>query len=147
LLLASNWADKTVILRLAGIYGPGRLPRWRDLAAGRPLTADPHGVLNLIHVDDAVRAVERAATISDIQLPGVFLISDGHPVRREEFYAELARLLQLPLPEFVPPGPGQRGSQRGRGQKKVSNERMIKQLGVVPLYSSYREGLAAIADS
>ncbi|MEL6895987.1 MAG: NAD-dependent epimerase/dehydratase family protein, partial [Planctomycetota bacterium] len=46
-----------VILRLAGIYGPNRIPRAADVIAGREISGDPDGWLNLIHVDDAVSAI------------------------------------------------------------------------------------------
>ncbi|SMP65976.1 Nucleoside-diphosphate-sugar epimerase [Neorhodopirellula lusitana] len=45
------------ILRLSGIYGPGRVPRAADVRAGRPIASPPTGHLNLIHVDDAAAAV------------------------------------------------------------------------------------------
>ncbi len=48
---------RAIVLRLAGMYGPGRLPRMADLLAGKPLTMPETGWLNLIHVDDAVRVV------------------------------------------------------------------------------------------
>ena len=48
------------ILRLAGIYGPGRVPRAADVIAGRPIGSPENGFLNLIHVHDAARAVMAA---------------------------------------------------------------------------------------
>lgn len=61
LLCASAWAARTVILRLAGIYGPHRLPRLRQLQAGEPLDTAPLGLLNLIHVEDAAQVVRHVA--------------------------------------------------------------------------------------
>ena len=46
-----------VVLRFAGIYGPGRLPRAKAIRAGEPLVGDADRWLNLIHVDDAADAV------------------------------------------------------------------------------------------
>ena len=46
-----------VVLRLAGIYGPGRLPRVSDIRENKPIPADPDSWLNLIHVDDAVSVI------------------------------------------------------------------------------------------
>ena len=48
--------SRTVVLRLAGIYGPGRVPHYQDLMANRPIPARD-GHINLIHVDDAVKVV------------------------------------------------------------------------------------------
>ena len=50
------------VLRLAGIYGPGRLlRRIEQVRAGEPVAGNPEGFLNLIHVDDAVQAVLASA--------------------------------------------------------------------------------------
>ena len=51
----------SVVLRLGGLYGPGRIPSRRDLLAGRPMAVPVAGYLNLIHVDDAARAVVAVA--------------------------------------------------------------------------------------
>jgi len=73
------------------------------------------------------------------------LVSDGNPVPRRAFYEELARLYRLPAPTFAAP-PGHRAStDRGRGSKRVSNRRLLDELGVTLAYPSYRSGLAAIS--
>src|SRR5256885_1753544 len=48
---------EAVVLRFAGIYGPGRLLRERAIRAAEPMTGDPEVWLNLIHVDDGVEAL------------------------------------------------------------------------------------------
>src|SRR5262245_57162288 len=49
-----------LVLRFAGIYGPGRLLRAQALKAGEPVVGDPGRWLNLIHVEDGVTAVVAA---------------------------------------------------------------------------------------
>ncbi len=49
--------QRAIILRLAGIYGPDRLPKLQDVIAGKPIAATANGYLNLIHVDDAVQII------------------------------------------------------------------------------------------
>ena len=144
LLLDSQWQARTVILRLAGLYGPQRLPRLRQLQAGEPLTASPDGLINLIHVEDAVQAIMRAAEMP-MELPRLFLIADGHPVQRRQFYEELSRCFQTPAPTFQLRQGDKGRSGRSGGCKRVSNQRMTTELGVVLKYPSYREGLAAMA--
>ncbi|MBM3998114.1 MAG: SDR family oxidoreductase [Planctomycetes bacterium] len=142
LLATSALADRSIVLRLAGIYGPGRLPRRRELAASEPIAADPSGYLNLIHVDDAtdvVVAAERRAP-----LPGLYVVSDGAPARRAAFYAEIARLLRLPAPRFLEPGRPPPGTERAFGSKRIDNSKLRAELGVRLRYPSYREGLQAI---
>lgn len=142
-LWSSSWSTRAVVLRLAGIYGPGRLPRLKELLAGEPLRCDPKGVINLIHVDDAAAVVTRVVDLP-LVLPRTYLVADGQPVARGEFYQELALRTHVPPPSFQV-GAGSVGSARRAGShKRVSNERLINELGVQLLYPSYREGLAAV---
>ena len=143
LLLRSPVAGRVVILRLAGIYGPNRLPRLRQLAAGEPLDTAPEGMLNLIHVDDAAHAVTHVADLP-LELPRVYLIADGQPVLRRTFYDELARLFGTPAPVFGRHTSGAAASSRSGGHKRVSNGRMRDELNLTLRYGSYREGLAAM---
>jgi len=142
LLQASRFADRVVILRLAGIYGPARIPRARDLVAGRPINAPSTGWLNLIHVEDAARIVllaeERAHP------PRTFVVSDGQPVVRADYYAELAKLLGAPAPNFVEPAGNSPAAERAASDKRINPARMFAELQPELGYPSYREGLAAI---
>lgn len=131
-----------VILRLAGLYGPGRIPRMTDLLAGRPMAVPQDAHLNLIHVDDAAAAVVAAETRA--VPPAVYNIADGHPCLRRDFYRHLAALWNRPEPQFFDPSSDAAPSQRAGEDKQVSNARMLGQLGVHLRYPSYREGLAAI---
>jgi nucleoside-diphosphate-sugar epimerase len=129
-----------VVLRFAGLYGPGRLLRAPALRAGEPVVGDGERWLNLIHVEDGASAVLAAEARA---VPGaVYNVCDDCPVPRREFYAELARLIGAPPPRFVPPPPG--ASPRGeRTNRRVSNRRMRAGLGVALRYPSFREGLSA----
>jgi nucleoside-diphosphate-sugar epimerase len=142
LLQTSTLADRVIILRLAGIYGPQRIPRAQDLLAGRPIDAPASGFLNLIHVDDAAQIVLLAET--QATAPRTYVVSDGQPVLRAEYYAELARLLSAPPPQFVAPSPHSPAAQRSASDKRVSNHRLCQELQPQLLYPSYREGLRAI---
>lgn len=142
LLRAHPLGARSVILRLAGIYGPNRLPKLRDIVAGRPIEAASRDHLNLIHVDDAVRTV--LAAEHHTQTPELFLVSDGQPVPRGDFYRELARLCGAPEPQFVEPTGSTTASQRGSSDKRVANQRLRERLAFDLRYPSYREGLAAI---
>ena len=103
-----------------------------------PIVAGEH--VNLIHVEDAAAAVLAAEAYP--QPPRTYLISDGHPVERREYFAELARQFGLPPPSFRDPLPGEAGGRRG-GDKRVSNARMLAELQVKLAYPTYRQGLAA----
>lgn len=144
LWLNSRWSDRVVILRLAGIYGPGRLPRASQLLAGQPLDAAPDGLINLIHVDDAADVVRRVAEWP-LELPRVYVVADAEPVVRRAFYQELARQLDAPEPEYASATEGAPRLGRSGGHKRVSNRRMLEELRIELRYPSYREGLAMIA--
>lgn len=141
-LAAHRLGARSVVLRLAGIYGPGRIPRAESLRAGEPIDAPADGYLNLIHVDDAAAIVVAAAERAPI--PRLYVVSDGQPGLRREYYGELARLLHAPPPTFVAPEPTSAAAQRAASDKRTSNARLVAELGVPLQYPSYREGLAAI---
>jgi nucleoside-diphosphate-sugar epimerase len=122
-----------IILRLAGLYGPGRLIGAARLRTGEPIPGDPDGWLNLIHVDDGVRAVRAAAERG--VAGAVYNVSDGCPVGRRDFYGELARLLGTPASRFVG------SSATGAPNRRIVSRRLREELGVDLAYPSYVEGL------
>jgi len=130
-----------VVLRFAGIYGPGRLLRSQALRAGEEIVADPEKWLNLIQVEDGVAAVLAAEARAR---PGeVYNVSDDRPVRRREFYTLLARLLAAPPPRFRPPTAGTLLPPQEQANRRVVNRRLRDELGVRLAYPSYEEGLPA----
>lgn len=134
-LLGGHPKGRGTVLRLAGIYGPGRLPRIDDLRAGRPLEADPDSWLNLVHVDDAAAVV---IAVADHAGPGpLYVVSDGRPVRRRDFYARLADLVGSPPPNWIPPAADARG-----GDKRVDPRRLFAEIG--PAFS-HPDAIAALA--
>jgi nucleoside-diphosphate-sugar epimerase len=144
LLLTSRLADRTIVLRLAGIYGPGRIPRRAEITAGRPLAAADQGYLNLIHVEDAADIVLAAEACTE--RPQLFVVADGQPVQRGDYYRELARLLAAPPPTFVAPDAESPAARRATGSRRVDSAKMMRDLVGHPglRFPSYREGLAAI---
>lgn len=142
LLATSPLAERGVALRLAGIYGPDRLPYLETLQQGEPIAAPRRGWLNLIHVDDAVATVVAAAKAP--APPRVLCVSDGAPVERRVFYEEAARLLGAPQPRFIDPPPGSSRAARAAANKRVSNRLMLESLGVELRFPTYIEGLTAI---
>ncbi len=135
---AERWLRRewpaAVVLRFAGLYGPGRLIRSQSLLKGEPIAADSDGWLNLIHVEDGAAAVVAA---DERGRPGeTYNIADGSPARRRDFYAHLAELIGAAPPRFAPPALPDLG-------RRVSNRRMLADLGVRLRYPTYREGLRA----
>ncbi len=142
ILAAHRLGSRGIILRLAGLYGPGRIPNAAEIRLHQPVAAPEQGYLNLIFVDDAASVV--LAADQRANPPRTYLVSDGHPVQRRAYYEALARLLGAPPPKFAPPSPHAPASVRAASDKRVCNARMLAELGVTLAYPSYREGLAAI---
>ena len=126
-----------VILRLAGLYGPGRLLRGAAVRAGEAYVGDADKWLNLAHVADAAAAVLAAEGRADA--PGrVFNIADGSPVTRRQFYTTLAQLLGAPPAQFGPAP----GTPTAEANRRIDATLARSVLGWRPAFPSYREGLA-----
>lgn len=134
------------ILRLAGIYGPGRVPRAADVIAGRPIASPEHGYLNLIHVDDAasvaINAMEGLQKSQSIDK--LYVVSDDCPVIRADFYREIACRCRAPDPVFVDPDSGSGVKFRSETNKRVWNRRMKRDLLSQLQYPTYRDGLRTV---
>jgi nucleoside-diphosphate-sugar epimerase len=129
---------RAVVLRLAGLYGPGRLPQIGPNTGQTP--GPPGRLVNIIHVEDAA-AVVLAAEARSVT-PRTYLVSDGHPTERRRYLERLAELLGLPPP--APASTEAVGSiPRSMGDKRVSNRRMLEELRVELAYPDYWAGLAA----
>lgn len=136
---------RSIILRMAGLYGPGRIPRRNALQAGEPLAAASHGYLNLIHVDDAARAILVAGR--EAATPSLYCIADSQPVLRGDYYARLAELIGAPPPQFVAPLADSPAAERAGSSKRVSGQAFFETFRFEPRYPSFREGLAAIVEA
>lgn len=130
-----------IVLRFAGIYGPGRLLRRQTVEKGEPIVGDADKWLNLIHVDDGANVVLAAEEHAE---PGqTYNVCDDHPVRRRYFYAALARLLGAPAPTFALPPADQPTPPHEKGNRRINNRRMKTRLGVALCYPDYDQGLRA----
>ncbi|MGB7328291.1 MAG: SDR family oxidoreductase [Rubripirellula sp.] len=127
------------ILRFSGIYGPGRVPRSADVIAGRPIPMPGDGHLNLIHVHDGA-----AAVIASWQ-PGsrrLYLVSDDKPVKRSDFYLQIAAQVGSAAPTFTSPPPDASPRMRSDSNKRIWNRRLKSELLPRLTFPTYREGLA-----
>ena len=132
------------VLRLSGIYGPGR-NAVRDALAGRARVLVGHGqVFNRVHVDDLARA---AALAARSRADGLFNISDALPAVPETVVRHAHALVGLEPPAAVPfeeaeLSPMARSFYAER--KRVRNARSREVLGLQYRYPNYRAGLASL---
>lgn len=139
-LLRTHPSGPGTALRFAGLYGPGRLPRLDDLRAGLPIAADPDSWLNLIHVDDAAAVVR---TLAEAPAPRtLYVVSDGRPVRRRDWYERLATLTGSPAPRWDPSAPRTRGA-----DKRVDPALLLGELSAALAHPDALEALPGLIGS
>lgn len=94
--LFQQYFPNGVVLRLAGLVGPGRNPA--KFLAGKVDVADPELSVNLVHQKDVVRAIE-CCIMNNAK--GVYNISSSTHPSRQEFYTQLTKHYSLEIPKFV----------------------------------------------
>jgi nucleoside-diphosphate-sugar epimerase len=135
------------ILRLAGIYGPGRHHLLDQLRSGAgTLPGEGSHRLNLAHRDDIV-----AVILACLQAPAsvgreIFNVSDTAPALRSEVVAWLAEKLGRPVPSFDG-SPAVRRSGVSMPDRIISHGKIQRLLGWRPRYPDYRAGYGAILGS
>jgi nucleoside-diphosphate-sugar epimerase len=133
------------IFRLAGIYGPGRGPfeKVKDGTARRIIK--PGQVFSRTHVEDIAQVLH--ASILRPNPGAAYNVCDDDPAPPEDVLAHAAELLGLPPPPEVPYETAEM-TPMARSfyaeSKRVRNDRIKDELGVVLRYPTYREGLAAL---
>jgi nucleoside-diphosphate-sugar epimerase len=134
------------ILRLAGIYGPGRNALVQVARGEARRITKPGQVFNRIHVADIARAIDAAFAQN---ARGVFNVADDEPAPPADPITFAAQLLgREPPPEI--PFTGAEASMSPMALsfwqdcRRVSNAKLKRELGVKLLYPTYREGLRAL---
>ncbi len=133
------------IFRLAGIYGPGRGP-FSKVRAGTARRIVKEGqVFSRIHVEDIAQVL--AASIAQPNAGAVYNLCDNDPAPPQDVIGYAAELLGLPLPEAVAYETAEM-TPMARSfyaeSKRVKNDRIKDELGVVLKYPDYRSGLQAL---
>lgn len=124
------------VLRLAGLYGPGRIIGLGGIRNGTPLPGTGSEWLNLLDARDAARGL--LAALACAAAPPAGPLSDGVPVERRRYYTALARLSNAPLPHFdsgVPP----RGASR-----RCAPAATWAALGCAPVYTDFEANLRTL---
>lgn len=131
------------VLRLPGIYGPGRNPITRVQQGKAKRINVPGQVFSRIHVDDIV-----AAVIDSFNGPaGVYNISDDLPAPQHEVLAYAAQLIGVEPPPLLSLEQADlSASALGfyEENRRVANGKAKRLLGWEPLYPEYKAGMAAL---
>jgi nucleoside-diphosphate-sugar epimerase len=127
------------VLRLAGIYGPGRHQLLEQVRGGE-VTGAGENHLNLIHRDDIVTAVAACILAPESTANEIFNVADDGRARKSDIVAWLAGQLERPVPRFTGAPAG--GRRAVTPDRVISNEKLKATLGWRPRYPTFREGYA-----
>lgn len=148
--LAASWASGVscdlVVLRVPGIYGPGRLPLQRLQDGGAFLAEIDAGPGNRIHVDDLATCC--IAALCEDTPAGIYNVGDGDNRSATWFAQEVARQAGLPAPRLISREAAQQEFSRVRlaflaASRIVDTTKMREVLGVTPRYANPVEGIEA----
>ncbi len=130
------------VLRLAGIYGPGRSALLRKFLQGEAkIDGDGGRFLNHAHRDDIAAGLVLLASNSPNE--SIYNVCDNEPLTQLATYEWLAEKFQLPLPERAETAGNRK---RGMSNKRVSNRR-LRALGWSPAFPNLETGMNAVIPS
>jgi hypothetical protein len=144
--LGASRGIAVAVLRLAGIYGPGRNALTQITRGGARRIVKPGQVFNRIHVFDIAQAIDAAFAGS---ASGIFNIADDEPSPPGDPLIFAAELLGAPPPPEVPfdeaaPAMSPLALSFWQECRRVRNDKLKRALGVSLCYPTYREGLQAL---
>lgn len=138
----------TVILRVSGIYGPGRLPLER-LRRGEPVLREEEAPFtNRIHADDLAQVCVAASRRG--QSGSIYNVSDGQPSTMTDYFYQVADVFHFPRPPAISMNEARKRLSPGMlsyltESRRIDNRRMVQELGIELAYPDLPSGLKAIA--
>ena len=148
-----NWGTAhevpVIILRVGGIYGPGRLPLQRIRDGVPVLKEELAPKTNRIHADDLARVCVAAAIKPENSR--LYNVSDGQDANMTEYFFTLADFFGLPRPPAVDWPEAERTISPGmlsylRESRRMDTTRMQEELGVNLQYQNLLDGLKAMSE-
>jgi nucleoside-diphosphate-sugar epimerase len=131
-------AVRGVVLRLSGLYGPGRYWPLERVRSGHIALGPGDGAwLNLCHLEDAVSAV--VAGLERGSAGRVYHATDAEPVRRGDLVRWVSDRLGMEPPRLPPDARAP-----SMPDRRVRGERSRDALGLELRYPTFREGLAGV---
>ena len=130
-------ANRGTVIRLGGIYGPGRSALLKKFLSGDAvLDLESDRFVNQVHRDDAAAAIQLLVKRQE-SVGEIYNVVDNEPILQTECYHWLAAHLNRPLPTA-----GRSTSKRKRGDsnKRVSNTK-LRSVGWTPRYPNFAEGM------
>ena len=138
-----------VILRVAGIYGPGKIPVARIKSGSPIVNQEDSPFTNRIHAVDLVNICEKALLNEDIT--GIFNVTDGHPGTMFEYFTGVAATLNLPAPPAISLEEARHQLSEGMlsymaESRRINNNKLLQVFGLRLEYPKLEEGLSMITE-
>lgn len=136
-----------VILRVAGIYGPGKIPVKR-IKSGLPIVKQEDSPFtNRIHAHDLVDICE--TTLRKQNITGIYNVTDGHPSTMYEYFNGVASAFNLEKPPAISLEQAQHQLSEGMlsymaESRRIKNEKLLKDFELTLQYPTLEEGLKNI---
>lgn len=143
---AEKLGFELVILRVTGIYGPGRLPVAR-ITQGHPvLTPEDASYTNRIHAFDLVQVC--LAAMERGENGDIYNVCDGQESSMTDYFLAVADLYELPRPQQISMAEAEKVMNPlmlsyQKESRRMSNRKMLDKLGIELQYPSLQEGLNA----
>lgn len=148
--LAADWCEQRavscILLRVPGIYGPGRLGIDRLAEGAEILREADSGPGNRIHIDDLTACC--VAALTGDAPPGIYNVGDGDHRSSSAFSLAVARQAGIPAPREISLAEAERrwSAMRlsfARESRRVATDKMRRVLGVAPAFADPEDGIRA----
>ena len=138
-----------ITLRVAGIYGPGRLPIDRLEKGGPVLRREQSPYSNRIHADDLARVC--LAAVQKGTDGAIYNVCDGEESTMTDYFMSIADFFNLPQPPEISMAEAQTQLTPEMlsyllESRRLNNSRMLERLGIELLYPDLKSGLRAMIE-
>lgn len=145
--LCAGTGKSVAVLRLAGIYGPGRNVLAQVANGTAKRIVKPGQVFSRIHVADIASVIDSAFAQ---RANGIFNVSDDEPTAPQDVIRFAADLLERPAPPEIPFTQAIKDLSPMALSfysecRRVRNDRIKRELGITLRFPTYRDGLRALA--
>lgn len=140
--VARGAAGRGVVLRLGGIYGPGRTRTVQRVVSGEAGCPGEDRYGNRIHRDDAASAARHLLNLEDPD--PVYIGVDRDPAPLRDVYRWIAEQAGVPDPCGSGRSESWEASGRRGTNKRCSSERLVRS-GFEFRYPTFREGYGALS--
>ena len=136
-----------VILRVAGIYGPNKIPLARIKSGQAIVNQQDSPFTNRVHAHDLVSVCEKA--LLEQSITGIYNVSDGHPGTMYEYFMAVAAAMQLPAPPAI--SLQQARNQLSEGMlsymaesRRIDNKKLLNDFALSLQYPKLKDGLESL---